>query len=215
MGRVALVGQLDEDGTTVRRVLPPVDEPALLEPVEVARQRRALDPDGAGEVVLGAPRRRLQVRQHEPGRNRAACLGQRAVEGAANRLGRLEEPEPERGRGGAHHAHPIANASHLIIRVLIMCRRTIRAKGETTMSALPLMHESWGALAVARPALDPALDRRDRHRDPPGRAAWRLVVRAAGRLRPRAAGDPGRPLRPGRDRRHRVPVQAGHTPSVV
>ena len=104
VGRVALVGQLDEDGAAVVGILPPVDEPALLEPVEVAGQRRAFDPDGAGEVVLGAPGGRLQVREHEPGRNRAAGLGERAVERTANRLRRLEEPEPERGRGGTHCA---------------------------------------------------------------------------------------------------------------
>ena len=98
---------------TARRfvgVLPPLDEPTLLEPVEVARQSRAFDPDGAGEVVLGAPGGRLQVREHEPGRNRAPGLGKCAVEGTANRLGRLEEPQPERGGGGTHARHRIAKS---------------------------------------------------------------------------------------------------------
>ena len=54
------------------RVLAPADEAELLEPVEVTRQRRPLDPDGGGEVVLRAPGADLQVREHEPRRNRAA-----------------------------------------------------------------------------------------------------------------------------------------------
>ena len=83
------------------------------------------------------------------------------------------------------------------------------------MDAIPLMHESWGAwpwfaplwillwivviATVIRSSLAPAR---------------RLVVRAAvrrGRVRSR---DPGRTVRPGRDRRHRVPVQAGPPSSV-
>ena len=214
--RVALVGQLDEDGTAVGRVLPPLDEPALLEPVEVPRQRRALDPDGAGEVVLGAPGGRLQVREHEPRRNRAAGLGECVVEGAANRLGRLEEPEPERGRRWGASSDSVSRiASQLIIRVLIIRRRTIRIERRVDMSAMPLMHETWGGwpwlaplwillwivvIATVIRLLAPA--------------RWQ-VVRAASRRRPRAAGDPGRPLRARRDRRLRVPGQAGHTPSVV
>jgi len=77
VGRVALVGQLDEDGTPVRRVLAPLDEPSLLEPVEVARQRRALDPDCSGKVGLGTPRLALQRIEDQPDRDRASARGER------------------------------------------------------------------------------------------------------------------------------------------
>ena len=47
------------------------------------------------------------------------------------------------------------------------------------MSAMPLMHETLGCLAVARTALDLSLDRRHRHRDPPGRCG--VAAGGAGR----------------------------------
>ena len=177
--------------------------------VEVTSQRRPLDPDGGGEVVLRAPRGRLQVREHEPDRNRAAGLGELSSK-PANRLGGREEPKAD-GVVLGRMRHRIANAAPLIIRVLIMCRRTIQRvreevdDGRTTVDARDL-----GCLAVVRTALDPALGRRHRDRDPRCSAGAAAVVRAASRRWPGAARDPGRALRPGRDRRGRVPGEAGH-----
>ena len=50
MESVTLFGQLDDNGASVFRDLAPADEAELLEPVEVTRQGRRLDPDGGREV---------------------------------------------------------------------------------------------------------------------------------------------------------------------
>ena len=125
--------ELDDDGTPVGGVLTAPHEPLALERVEVPRQRRPLDPDGGGEVVLGAPRRRLEVREHEPHRDRAAGGGELVVERPANRLRGSEEAEADRSLQGPHLRDSNLNAARLMISMLIMLVRTIMTTTEGEM----------------------------------------------------------------------------------
>src|SRR5262245_29557102 len=68
-------GQLDLDCPSVDRAAVPLDEPGLLHAVEVTGERWTFDPDGAGEVELGAPRLALERAQDQPDRDRTAVLG--------------------------------------------------------------------------------------------------------------------------------------------
>ena len=49
------VRQLDADRTAVARIAAANDEAVLLEPVDVSRERRALDVERARELVLRPP----------------------------------------------------------------------------------------------------------------------------------------------------------------
>src|SRR5713226_2336423 len=61
---LSLLGQLNTHGSAVFGIAAADDESGLLEPVEVARQRRPLDADRAREVELRSPGRLLQRGEH-------------------------------------------------------------------------------------------------------------------------------------------------------
>ena len=98
------VRELDAHRATIARVSPADDEALLLEPVEVARERRSLDVHGPGELVLRPPLVAVEVREDEPHRHRAAHLGERVVERAPDVLGGVSEVEADRGSGRTHGA---------------------------------------------------------------------------------------------------------------
>ena len=81
------VRELDADGAPVVRVAATHDEPLLLETVDVARERRALDVERARELVLRSPLLAFQVGENEPHRHRSADLRERVVERAPDVLG--------------------------------------------------------------------------------------------------------------------------------
>ena len=83
---VARVGELHADGAPVVGIARALDQAGLLEPVQVVRERRPLDADRGGEVLLGAPALLLERQQDQPDRLRAPGLGQLALEGAAEQL---------------------------------------------------------------------------------------------------------------------------------
>jgi hypothetical protein len=93
--RVAGASQLDLDCAPVECAPLSPDESRLLHAVEMTGQGRALDPDRAGELELGAPRLALERVQDQPDRDRAAALGKCAAERTADRLrcGRQKKSE--------------------------------------------------------------------------------------------------------------------------
>ena len=98
----ARVRELDADRTAVAHIAAAHDEAVLLQPVDVARERRALDVESARELVLRTPRCALEVREDEPHRHRAADPGERVVESPTDVLGGMGELEADRGTGRAH-----------------------------------------------------------------------------------------------------------------
>src|SRR5205814_1672916 len=107
--RLARVGQLDAHGAAVARTADATHEPGLLQTVEMARERGALDADRVRELVLRAPLVRLQRAEDEPDRDRAAGLGETVVEGAADGLRRHGQLEPD---GGLRRLHSYPNRSY-------------------------------------------------------------------------------------------------------
>ena len=68
----------------------------------MARERGAFDADRTCKVELRSPLVRLQRAEDQPHRNGAAGRGQAVVEGAADRLRRVRELEPDGCRRGFH-----------------------------------------------------------------------------------------------------------------
>ncbi len=96
------VRELDADRAAVGRIAAADHEAVLLEPVDMPRERRALDVERARELVLRPPGCALEIRQDEPHRHRAADLGERVVESPSDVLRGVGELEPDRGTGRAH-----------------------------------------------------------------------------------------------------------------
>ena len=94
--------ELDLDGPAVGRIAAPRDETRLLEPVEVTRQRRALDPDRAGEILLCPPAVAPERGEDQPRRHRSARVGERMVERAVDRLRSRNDLPSDRHAQWAH-----------------------------------------------------------------------------------------------------------------
>src|SRR4051794_16686536 len=85
----------------------------------MAGERGPLDPQRSGQVALTRPLAGPQSVEHQPGGDRPARAGERAVEGPADRLGRLRELQPDR-----HAARPQLPAHELIVCQLIVSNLT-------------------------------------------------------------------------------------------
>ena len=83
---LALGGELDPLHPAVLGQPLAADEPGALHPVEVVRERRALDPHRLGELALGRRPLRLQREQHEPHRARSARLPSASSKARLTRL---------------------------------------------------------------------------------------------------------------------------------
>ena len=87
----ARVGQLEPPNTPVVRVGLPADEPVRLEPVDVVRDRRALEMDVTRERRLADDPDVAERAQHDPRPERPAGFGERRLERLTHRLCREDE----------------------------------------------------------------------------------------------------------------------------
>ena len=89
-------GQLEPPHAPVARIELAADEPGRLEPVDVVRDRRALEPHVRGERGLAHQADLAERTEDDPRPERSAGGGQGRLEGLAHRLGGEDELAPER-----------------------------------------------------------------------------------------------------------------------
>ena len=100
------MGELEPAHAPVVRIELPPDEPGRLEPVDVVRDRRALEVNVRGERGLAHAADVAQGAEHDPGSERAAGGRERILERLAHRLRGEHELTSERLPRGALPGSP-------------------------------------------------------------------------------------------------------------